>query len=98
MSPGSDHCPGRDALPSAGSQVCTDRGEQMMDKGTGKGYNNQMYGTYTYRVGSISRKRQIIDRMMNDLHTQQLDFIDQAVDASDLSDAKALISWIMQKQ
>jgi hypothetical protein len=69
-----------------------------MNKDTGKGYNNQMYGTYTYRVGSISRKRQIIDRMMNDLHTQQLDFIDAAVDQSDLSDAKALISWIMQKQ
>ncbi len=63
-----------------------------------KSYNNQLHGTYSYRVGSISRKRQIIDRMMNDLHTQQLDFIDAAVDQSDLSDAKTVIDHIMQKQ
>jgi hypothetical protein len=36
--------------------------------------------------------------MMNDLHTQQLDFIDAAVDSSDLSDAKTVIAHIMQKQ
>lgn len=49
-------------------------------------------------IGSTSRKRQIIDAMMNDLYEQQLAFIDAAVDQSDLSESKALISWIMQKQ
>jgi hypothetical protein len=63
-----------------------------------KSYNNQIHGTYTYRVGSINRKRQIIDAMMNDLHGQQLDFIDAAVDTSDLADAKMVIDYIMQKQ
>lgn len=52
---------------------------------------------YRQRVGSISRKRQIIDHMMADLHTQMLDFIDAAVDSSDLSDAKTVIDYIMQK-
>lgn len=52
---------------------------------------------YRQRSYSISRKRQIIDAMMNDLHTQMLDFIDAAVDSSDLSDAKVLIQHIMQK-
>lgn len=63
-----------------------------------KSYNNQIHGTYTYRIGSINRKRQIIDAMMDSLHTQQLEYIDAAVETSDLSDAKELISWIMQKQ
>lgn len=63
-----------------------------------RGYNNQLNGTYTYRVGPINRKRQIIDSMMDSLHTQMLDYIDQAVDKSDLSEAKELISWVMQKQ
>ena len=43
------------------------------------------------------RKRQIIDAMLDELHTQQLDLIDEAVEMSDLSDAKAVIEFIMQK-
>lgn len=44
-----------------------------------------------------SRKRQIIDAMMNDLHSQMLDFIDQAVEASDMADAKTVLRHIMEK-
>jgi hypothetical protein len=43
------------------------------------------------------RKRQIIDSFVNDLHNQQLDYIDQAVEASDLRDAKELIDYIRSK-
>ncbi len=43
------------------------------------------------------RKRQTLDRILDDLHTTQLDMIDEAVEKSDLSDAKELIQWIMEK-
>lgn len=43
------------------------------------------------------QKRQIIDAMMADLHTQQLDMIDAAVEASDMAAAKEVIEWIMKK-
>jgi hypothetical protein len=35
--------------------------------------------------------------MMNDLHSQMLDFIDQAVEASDMADAKTVLRHIMEK-
>jgi hypothetical protein len=46
-----------------------------------------------YRV-SMNRKRQIIDATLDELHTLQLDMIDQAVEYSDLQEAKELIDWI----
>ena len=93
MSVRSNHCLGRDALPSAGSQVCTDRGEQIMDKR----YTASTRWTQPYHHITGWRKRQTLDRIIDDLHTQQLDMIDEAVDRSDLSQAKELISWIMNK-
>jgi hypothetical protein len=42
----------------------------------------------------MSRKRQIINRQIDELHEMQLDMIDQAVDASDLREAKEIIEWI----
>ena len=45
----------------------------------------------------FNRKRQIIDRQVDELHTMQLDMIDQAVDASDLREAKEIIEWIRSK-
>jgi hypothetical protein len=50
---------------------------------------NQPYGGW--------RKRQIIQQTLDDLHTQQMDMIDAAVDASDLRDAKELIEYIRNK-
>jgi hypothetical protein len=46
-----------------------------------------------YRV-SMNRKRQIIDATLDELHTLQLNLIDEAVDCSDLREAKELIDWI----
>lgn len=46
---------------------------------------------------SFNRKRQIIDRQLDELHTMQLDMIDQAVALSDLHEAKEIIEWIRSK-
>lgn len=43
---------------------------------------------------TFNRKRQIIDAMVNDLHNQQLDMIDAAVDYSDLEQAREVIEYI----
>ena len=47
-----------------------------------------------YKVSGLSRKRQIINRQLDELHNMQLDMIDQAVDYSDLHDAQELIEYI----
>ena len=46
-----------------------------------------------YRV-SMNRKRQIIDNMVDFLHEQQLDMIDEAIEYSDLRQAKEIIEYI----
>ena len=56
-------------------------------------WNNQPYRRITYTVN----KRIVIDKLLNDLHSVQLDYIDEAVDKSDLSDARAVIEWIKEK-
>lgn len=43
------------------------------------------------------RKRQIVQQTLDQLHTQQLDMIDEAVERSDLSQAKEIIDWIRNK-
>ncbi len=53
----------------------------------------QPYRRITYRVNN----RVIIDQFLDELHSKQLDYIDEAVDKSDLSDAKAVIQWIKDK-
>jgi hypothetical protein len=50
------------------------------------GYRNQVY--------SLSRKRQIIDAMVDDLHEQYFDMIEQAVELSDLAQAREVIDYI----
>lgn len=47
-----------------------------------------------YAAQSFSRKRQIINAQLDELHTMQLDMIDQAVDYSDLRDAQEIINYI----
>ncbi len=49
-----------------------------------------------YRV-SMNRKRQIIDAVVNNLHNAQLAMIDEAVDRSDLQEAKDVINWIKER-
>jgi hypothetical protein len=52
------------------------------------------YSHRYYKTVTMSRKRQIINRQIDELHEMQLDMIDQAVDASDLREAKEIIEWI----
>ena len=61
-------------------------------------YQNSLRWSQSYGTGASGwRKRQIINTVLSDLHNTQLDMIDQAVDQSDLSDAKAVIDWIKEK-
>jgi hypothetical protein len=65
-----------------------------MNQNNRPNYQNSIRWSQPY---PSSRKRQIIDAMMDDLHGQMLDFIDQAVDVSDLSEAKTVIEYIRRK-
>jgi len=56
-------------------------------------WSTQPYRRITYRMNN----RVIIDQFLDELHSKQLDYIDEAVDKSDLSDAKAVIQWIKEK-
>lgn len=44
------------------------------------------------------RKRQILQSTLNELHETQLQMIDEAVERSDLSQAKELIEYIRNKE
>lgn len=35
---------------------------------------------YRVRLGGLNRKRQVIDQVLDDLHTMQMDMIEQAVE------------------
>jgi hypothetical protein len=54
-------------------------------------YSNQYYKSARY---SLNRKRQIIDAIVNNLHNTQMEMIDEAVDRSDLREAKDVIDYI----
>ncbi len=60
-------------------------------------YNYSIKWTQPYKPTSGWRKRQIIDKFVDDLHTVQLDYIDEAVEKSDLRQAKELIEYIKNK-
>lgn len=57
-------------------------------------YSNRYYKSTRY---SLNRKRQIINRTLEELHNIQLDMIDEAVSRSNFQEAKELIQWIMAK-
>ena len=52
------------------------------------------YAPRPYYHVSMNRKRQIIDAQLDELHNMQLDMIDQAVEYSDLAQAKEIIDYI----
>ena len=52
------------------------------------------YSHRYYKTVTVSRKRHIINRQLDELHEMQLDMIDAAVDHSDLRDSKELIEYI----
>ena len=55
-------------------------------------YQNEKY--VVMGQPSLSRKRQIINQTLNELHEIQLAMIDQAVEYSDLTQAKELIDHV----
>lgn len=50
-----------------------------------------------YKVSVGWRKRQIIEQTLDQLHTMQLDMIDEALEKSDLREAKEVIEHIKNK-
>ena len=52
---------------------------------------------YSVRYTGLNRKRQVIDAIVNELHTMQLDMVDQAVEHSNLEQAKEVIKFIKEK-
>jgi hypothetical protein len=62
----------------------------------------QLYSPYksvTYTVKPYNAvKRVVIDKLLNDLHTMQLDFVDEALEKSDLREANEVIKHIMEKK
>jgi hypothetical protein len=48
-----------------------------------------------HQNNNLNRKRQIIDAQLDELHNMQLDMIDQAVELSDLEQAKEVIKYII---
>ena len=58
-------------------------------------FNTVRNAKYTVRYASkLSRKRQIVDKIVDELHNSQLAMIDAAVDQSDLSQARDVIDRI----
>ena len=60
-------------------------------------YYNSIRWNQPYTMSVGWRKRKIIENTLNELHSQQLDMIDAAVDESDLSQAKEVIKRIQSK-
>ena len=58
-------------------------------------FNTFRNAKYTVRYASkLSRKRQVVNKLLDELHNSQLDMIDRAVDQSDLSQAQEVIDHI----
>lgn len=53
---------------------------------------------YVFRwTQPYSHTRPTIDKLLNELHTTQLDMIDEALEKSDLQQAKEVIDYIKNK-
>jgi len=60
-------------------------------------YNYSVRWTQPYKPTSGWRKRQIVDQTLDHLHSMQLDMIDEALEKSDLKQAKEVIEHIKNK-
>lgn len=60
-------------------------------------YYNSIRWNQPYNVSVGWRKRKIIENTLNELHETQLQMIDEAVESSDLSQAKEVIEYIKNK-
>ena len=54
------------------------------------------YGHRYYKTQTFNRKRQIIEEVLEQMHELQLQMIDEAVNRSDMQQAKAVIKSIME--
>jgi hypothetical protein len=57
------------------------------------------YKNFNYRVtfGGLNRKRQIIDKTLEDLHNMHMQMIEEAVALSDMKQANEVITYIKGK-
>lgn len=60
-------------------------------------YYNSIRWNQPYNVSVGWRKRKIIENTLNELHETQLQMIDDAVESSDLGQAKEVIEYIKNK-
>lgn len=60
-------------------------------------YSNPNYKSITYTVNGDAGKVTLTE-FLNDLHSVQLDCIDEALEKSDLREANELIKYIMEKR
>jgi plasmid maintenance system killer protein len=67
----------------------------MKNEDYSKMFNSFRNAQYTVRYASkMNRKRQIVNKLLDELHNSQLEMIDRAVDQSDLSQAREVIDHI----
>jgi plasmid maintenance system killer protein len=67
----------------------------MKSEDYSKMFNSFRNAQYTVRYASkMNRKRQIVNKLLDELHNSQLEMIDRAVDQSDLSQAREVIDHI----
>jgi len=52
------------------------------------------YSPRYYKSVSLSRKRQIVDAMLEDLHEQYFAMIEQALEYSDMQQARDIIKYV----
>lgn len=64
-------------------------------------YQNSIRWNQPYSISMTGatgwRKRQIVENTLNELHETQLQMIDEAVEVSDLHEAKEIIEYIRNK-
>lgn len=70
-----------------------------MNKNERPNYQNSLRWNqpYSMTVSTGWRKRQIVEQTLNELHETQLQMIDEALEKSDLREAKEVIDYIKNK-
>jgi hypothetical protein len=56
-------------------------------------YSQRQY----YKVTQIIMRKETIDNLLADLHTQHEQMIEQALESSDLQQARDVIDWIKER-
>lgn len=60
--------------------------------------NPNYAGPSSYKSQTISYRGQVISRLLNDLHAQHEHMIEQALEYSDMQQARDIINWIKDKR